>query len=69
MDIAFAKEKEFMIEKLKNSLLVRNVNGTVNMGGAIMHQVECNIFFKGHIKRVRMDVCNLEKTKVILEML
>ena len=33
-----------------------------------MHQVECNMFFKGHIERVRMDVCNLEKTEVILGM-
>jgi len=38
------------------------------MGGAITHQVECNMFFKGHVERVRIDVCNLEKTEVILGM-
>ena len=69
MDMTFAREKGFKIEKLKNPLLVRNVDGTVNAGGAIIHQVECNMFFKGHIKRVRMDVCNLGKTEVILGML
>jgi len=69
MDIAFAKEKGFKIEKLKNLLLVRNVDGTANVGGAIMYQVECNMFFKGYIERVRMDVCNLGKTEVILGML
>ena len=69
MDIAFAKEKGFKIEKLKNLLLVRNMDGTANVGGAIMYQVECNIFFKGYIERVRMDVCNLGKTEVILGML
>ena len=69
MDMTFAREKGFKIEKLKNPLLVRNVDGTVNAGGAIMHQVECNMFFKGHIKRARMDVCNLGKTEVILGML
>ena len=42
---------------------------TVNIGGAIIHQVECNMFFKGHIERVRMDMCNLRKTEVILGML
>jgi len=26
------------------------------------------MFFKGHVKRVRIDVCNLGKTEVILEM-
>jgi len=66
MDTAFAKEKGFKIEKLKNPLLVRNVDGTANMGGAIMYQVECNMFFKGHIERVRIDVYNLGKTEVIL---
>jgi len=26
------------------------------------------VYYKGHIERMRMDVCNLEKTDVILEM-
>ena len=68
MDMAFAKEKEFIIKKLKNPLLVRNVYGTVNVEGAITHQVEYNMFFKGHVKRVRIDICNLGKTEVILGM-
>ena len=33
-----------------------------------MHQVEYNVYYKGHIKRMRMDVYDLGKTKVILEM-
>ena len=69
MDTTFAKEKGFKIEKLKKPLLVRNMDGTANAGRVIMHQVECNIFFKGHVKRVRMDMCNLGKTELILEML
>jgi len=68
MDTTFAKEKGFKIEKLKKPLLVRNVDGTMNAGGAIMHQVECNLFFKGHVERARMDICNLEKTELILGM-
>ena len=68
MDTTFAREKGFKMERMKNPLLVKNVDGTVNMGGAITHQVECNIFFKGHVERVRMDVCNLGKTEVILGM-
>ena len=68
MDTTFAKEKGFRIKRMKNPLLVKNVDGTVNVGGAITHQVECNMFFKGHVERVRMDVCNLGKTEVILRM-
>jgi len=66
MDMTFAKEKGFKMEKLKKPLLVRNVDGIVNVGRAIMHQVECNMFFKGHIERARMDICNLGKTELIL---
>jgi len=69
MDTTFAREKGFKMEKLKNPLLVRNIDGTVNVEGAIMHQVECNMFFKGHMERARMDIYNLEKTEVILGML
>jgi len=69
MDTTFAREKEFKMERMKNPLLVKNMDGTVNMGGAITHQVECNMFFKGHKERVRMNVCNLGKTEIILGML
>jgi len=69
MDTTFAKEKGFKMEKLKKPLLVRNMDGTVNAGGAIMHQVKCNMFFKGHVERVRMNVYNLGKTELILGML
>jgi len=27
------------------------------------------MYYKGHVERIRMDVCDLEKTEVILEML
>ena len=69
MDMTFAQEKRFKMEKLKKPLLVRNVDGMVNAGGAIIYQVECNMFFRGHVKRARMNVCNLGKTEVILGML
>jgi len=68
MDMTFAKEKGFKMEKLKNPLLVRNMDRIANVGGAITYQVECNMFFKGHVERARMDMYNLGKTKVILGM-
>ena len=37
MNTKFAKEKEFKLERLKNPLLVRNMNGTINMGEVITH--------------------------------
>jgi len=68
MNTTFAKEKEFKMERMRKPLMVKNMDGTINVGGAIMHQVECNMFFKGHVERVRIDVCNLGKTEVILGM-
>ena len=69
IDTTFAREKGFKMERIKNLLLVKNVDGMVNVGGVIMHQVECNMFFKGHVERVRIDICNLGKTEIILGML
>jgi len=41
---------------------------TSNSGGNITHELECNVFYRGHHKRLRMDVCNLGRTKMILGM-
>jgi len=68
MDMTFVKEKGFKMERIRKLLMVKNMDGTINMGGAITHQVECNMFFKGHVERVRMDMCNLGKTEIILGM-
>ena len=69
IDTQFAKRKEFKLKRLKNSLLVRNIDRTMNIERTITHQVEYNIFFKRYIERVRINVCNLEKLEVILDIL
>jgi len=38
-----------------------------NSGGAIIHQVEVNIYYKGYVERIRMNMCDLGKIEVILE--
>ena len=48
---------------------MRNIDGMVNVRGAITHQIKCNMFFKEYIKRVWINVCNLGKIKVILNIL
>jgi len=68
MNTKFAKEKEFKLERLKNPLLVQNINGLVNMGEVITYQVKCNMFFKGHVERVQIDIYNLGKIEIILDM-
>jgi len=61
-----AERGDFKLIKLEKPILVRNVDGTGNSGGAIQHKVEVNLYFKGHVERVRIDVCNLGKIEVIL---
>ena len=58
----------FTLEKLKRPIIVRNVDKINNSGEAIIHQVEANMYYKGHVERRRMDVCDLGKTEVILGM-
>jgi len=57
------------LQKLERPVTVRNVDGTNNSGGAITHQVKVNVYYKNHIGRMRMDVCNLGRTDIILGML
>jgi len=68
MDRQTAAKHGFKLQKLERPLMVKNVDGTVNSKGAIIYQVECNVFYKGHIERMRMDICDLGKTEVILGM-
>jgi len=57
----------FKLQKLKRPIIVRNMDGTNNSRGAITHQVEVNIYHKGHVERMRIDICNLGKIEIILE--
>jgi len=68
MDRQATTRHGFKLQKLERPIAVRNVDGTNNSGEAITHQVECNVFYKGYVKRMRIDVCDLGKTKVILGM-
>jgi len=69
MDKRTAARHGFTLQKLERPIIVRNVDGTNNSRGAITHQIEANVYYKGHVERMRMDICDLGKTEVILGML
>jgi len=69
MDKKMAVKHGFRLQKLERPVAVRNIDGTNNSERAIIHQVEVNVYYKSHVERMRMDVCNLGKTDVILGML
>jgi len=68
MDRGTAAKHGFKLQKLEKTIAIRNVDSTNNSGGAITHQVECNMYYKGHVERMRMDICDLGKMEVILGM-
>jgi len=68
IDKKTAAKHRFMLQKLERPIMVRNMDRTNNSGGTITHQVEANVYYKSHVERMRIDVCNLGKTEVILGM-
>ena len=66
IDKKIAAKYGFRLQKLERPVAVRNVDGMNNSGGAITHQVEVNVYYKSHVERMRVDVCDLGKTDVIL---
>jgi len=49
MDKRIAARHGFKLQKLERPIVVRNVNGTNNSRGAIIHQVEVNVYYKRHV--------------------
>jgi len=66
MDRKIAARNRFKLQKLERPVVVRNMDSTNNSGGAITHQVKVNVYYKSHVERMRMDVCDLGRTNVIL---
>jgi len=68
MDRKTAVRHGFKLQKLDKPVAVRNVDSTNNSVRAITHRVEVNVYYKGYVERIKMDVCDLGRTEVILGM-
>ena len=68
VDRTFAEKHGFKLDKLEKPLTVTNVDGSNNSRGKITHEIECNVYYRGHQERMKFDICNLERTDVILGM-
>ena len=69
IDRKIVAEYGFRLQKLERPVTVRNVDGTNNSRGAITHQVEVNMYYKSHVERMRIDICDLGRTDIILGIL
>jgi len=68
IDKRMAARHGFKLQKLERPIMVRNVDRSNNSREAITYWVEVNVYYKGHIERMRMDVCDLGKTEIVLGM-
>jgi len=50
MSKRLVERQSFKLEKLNKLIKVRNVDGSDNKGGSITHEVEVNLFYKGHVE-------------------
>jgi len=67
-DKKFVERNGFKLGKLERLVRIRNVDGTGSSGGLVTHKIEVNMYYQGHIERMKLDVCNLERMEVILGM-
>jgi len=67
-DKKMAVKHGFKLQKLDRPVMVRNIDGKNNSRGTIIYQVEVNIYYKSYIKRIRMDIYNLRRIDIILDM-
>jgi len=68
MDKRLVAKQGFKLKKLARPLVVKNIDRTYNSREAITHQVKVNVYYRNHVERMRMDVYNLGKINIILEM-
>ena len=68
MSSEFARKQGFKLKKLERPIQVRNVDGSFNKKGPIENTVEVNIYYKGYVERMEIDVIGGQKWSVILGM-
>ena len=69
MDKKMVTRHRFRLQRLERPVIIRNIDGINNSGGAITHQIKVNVYYKNHIERMKIDIYDLERTDVILGML
>ena len=68
MSSEFARKKRFKLKKLERPMQVRNMDGSFNWEGPIENTVEVNVYYKGHVERMEIDIIGGQKWGVILGM-
>jgi len=66
IDKKFAEGNRIAMRLLDKPIRVHNVDGTLNQGGSITHEVTLMLSHKGHKEKAVFKVCDLGKSTVII---
>jgi len=66
IDKKFAEGNRIAMRLLDKPICVYNVDGTLNQGGSITHEVTLMLSHKGHKEKAVFEVCDLGKSTVII---
>ena len=61
MSSEFARKQGFKLKKLERLMQVRNVDGSFNKERPIENTMEVNIYYKGYVERMEIDVIERQK--------
>ena len=68
MDRKIVARNRFKLQKLKRPMVVRNMDGINNSREAITHQMEVIVYYKSYVERMKIDICDLGRIDIILDM-
>ena len=69
VDKKFVEKWGFKKEKLTRPIQIKNMDRTDNSRRMVMYKIGCNLYYKGHVEQVKINVCDLGRTEVTLEIL
>jgi len=52
---------------LTRPIQIKNIDRTNNSGRMVIYKIECNLYYKEHVEQVKMNVYDLGRMEVILE--
>jgi len=69
ISLEFTRKNKFKKKKLKRPIYIRNVDSILNYERLIEYTVEVELFYRGHKKRIKIDIIRDQKYSVILGIL
>ena len=69
ISLEFVRKYKFSKKKLKRLIYVKNIDSIFNYKEPIEHMVEVELFYRGHKKKIEINMIGDQNQSMILEML